>query len=293
MTSICLAKSLTADTQARLLTYRKDYLIGNIECALLMYKVIMRLATIDFVATTQVLRDNLHALGAFASTVSGNIDKINAEFDKNYSQIIAQGATVNDPIGMLFAAYQVVPCFNFRTYINRVHKDYLNGKHPTITNESLMGMAKSKFNYLHNKGTWGAKYLDNNKIVAMTADQRAQRATQALAPACLLQREKRTKRRRRVRKPRTKRTCLIESSRKKGKVWKKIPPKEGEKHKKEHDGHTYHWCIHHMAWRMHTPKDCHLGKEHKGEKVANMATVAAAAATAVIPSYQALLSTLA
>ena len=37
MMSICLAKSLTADAQARLLTYCKDYLIGNNKCAPLMY----------------------------------------------------------------------------------------------------------------------------------------------------------------------------------------------------------------------------------------------------------------
>ncbi len=55
MMSVCLAKSLMADAQARLLTYRKDYLIEGIKCAPLMYKVIMRLATIDSVATTQAL----------------------------------------------------------------------------------------------------------------------------------------------------------------------------------------------------------------------------------------------
>ncbi len=38
MMSICLAKLLTADAQARLPTYRKDYLIGDVECAPLMYK---------------------------------------------------------------------------------------------------------------------------------------------------------------------------------------------------------------------------------------------------------------
>ncbi len=48
-----------------------------------MYKVIMQLATIDSVATNQALRDDLHALGAFTGTVSGDIDKINTEFDKN------------------------------------------------------------------------------------------------------------------------------------------------------------------------------------------------------------------
>ncbi len=81
---------------------------------------------------------------------------------------------------------------------------------------------------------------------------------------------------------------------KKDEAWKKVPPKKGEKQEKEHGGRTYFWCVHHMAWTMHSPKDCRLGKEQKGEnKVANSATVAAAMATAVNPSYQALLSTLA
>ena len=165
MMSICLDKLLTADAQARLLTYQKDYLIGDVECALLMYKVIMRLATINSVATDQALCDNLHALGAFAGTVSGDIDKINTEFDKNYSQLIARSKTFDDPIGALFTAYQVVPCFHFKTYINQMHEDYLNGKLPTMTHESLMGMAKSKFNYLCNKGMWGAKSHNDDKII--------------------------------------------------------------------------------------------------------------------------------
>ena len=50
---------------------------------------IMRLATIDSVATTQTLRNNLQNLGVFAVMIRGNIDKINAEFDTNYSQLLA------------------------------------------------------------------------------------------------------------------------------------------------------------------------------------------------------------
>ena len=90
MMSICLGKSLSAEAQTRLLTYRKDFIIEGVECAPLMYKVIMRLATIDSVATTKALRNNLQNLGTYASTVSGDIDKINTEFDKNHSQIIAR-----------------------------------------------------------------------------------------------------------------------------------------------------------------------------------------------------------
>jgi hypothetical protein len=48
---------------------------------------------------------------------------------------------------------------------------------------------------------------------------------------------------------------------KKNEAWKKVPPKEGEKQEKEHGGCIYFWCIHHMAWTMYSPKDCHLGKE--------------------------------
>jgi hypothetical protein len=49
MMSISLAKPLTADTQARLLTYRNEYTFDGVEYASLMYKIIMRLATINSV----------------------------------------------------------------------------------------------------------------------------------------------------------------------------------------------------------------------------------------------------
>ncbi len=59
MMSICLAKLLTADAQARLLTYQNEYMFDGVEYAPLMYKIIMRLAAINSVATTQTLCDNL------------------------------------------------------------------------------------------------------------------------------------------------------------------------------------------------------------------------------------------
>ncbi len=111
------------EAKVRLLTYRKDYTFNGVEYAPLMYKVIMRLATIDSIATTQTVRDNQQNLGVFAATVSGDIDKINSEFDQNYSQIIARGATVDDPIGIIFEAYSVVPCYNFTTYMKRQHNN--------------------------------------------------------------------------------------------------------------------------------------------------------------------------
>ncbi len=95
---ICLGKSLTAAAQAKLLAHSSEFTFNDVEYAPLMYKIIMRLTTMmDSVATTQSLHKNLQNLATFAATVQGDIDKIHEEFDKNYSQIIARGATVDDP----------------------------------------------------------------------------------------------------------------------------------------------------------------------------------------------------
>jgi hypothetical protein len=82
MMSICLAKLLTADAQARLLTYQNEYTFDGVEYAPLMNKIIMRLATINSVATIQTLRNNLQPLGVYTATVSGNINKVHNKFNK-------------------------------------------------------------------------------------------------------------------------------------------------------------------------------------------------------------------
>jgi hypothetical protein len=181
MMSNCLSNSLSMEAKVRLLTYQNNYTFNGVEYAPLMYKVIMRLTTIDSIATTQTLRDDLQNLGVFAATVSGVIDKINSEFDQNYSQIIAQGATVDDPIDIIFEAYSVVPCYNFTTYMKRQHDDYLDLK-LTITHEALMASAKAKMDYLKLKGKWGAKSPDDKKIVAMAAEINALKEQLKLGP---------------------------------------------------------------------------------------------------------------
>jgi hypothetical protein len=117
MMAICLASSHMAKAQPRLSTYHDEYTFNGVEYAPLLCKIIMRLATIDSVATTQTLQENRQNLGVFTATVSGDINKIHGEFDRNHSQLLASGATIDGPIGILFNAYSVVPCHNFKEYI--------------------------------------------------------------------------------------------------------------------------------------------------------------------------------
>jgi hypothetical protein len=58
----CLANLLSLVAKVRLLTYGKEYTFDSVKYTPVMYKVIMHLATIDSIATTQTLRDNLQNL---------------------------------------------------------------------------------------------------------------------------------------------------------------------------------------------------------------------------------------
>jgi hypothetical protein len=118
-----------------------------------------------------------------------------------------------------------------------MHEDYLEGKLPTLTHESLIGMAKSKFNYLRNKGTWGAKSIDDDKIVAMTAAINELKGQLKLLPQLAAMAEKGNKKKK-GQKNKNKKDKSNRVKQKKDKAWKKVPPKDGEKHKKKHDERT-------------------------------------------------------
>jgi hypothetical protein len=289
MLAVCLGKSLTAEAQARLLTYRSEYTFDGVEYAPLMYKIIMRLATIDTVATTQVLRDNLNNLGVFAATVNGDINKINGEFDQNYTQLLARGANVDDPIGLLFEAYHVVPCYNFKTYIRRHYDDYLDSKLINLTHGDLMTSALRKYDWLRQKGQWGAKSPDDEKIVAMAAQidllKGNLKADKNLEDT--LNGDKKT---------RNKKNKSDKTRQKEDEAWKKIPPKDGDKKSKEKGKYTFHWCEHHMAWGIHLPSECRLGQQRKEEQSptvgGNSATFAAAVASVANPQFQAFIASM-
>jgi hypothetical protein len=221
MMTICLAKLQTADAQERLLTYWNEYTFDGLECAPLIYKIIMHLATINTVAITQTLRDNLQLLEVYVATVSGNINKVHNEFDKNYSQLIARGI-VDDPIGILFEAYLVAPWHNFKSYIRRQHKDYLDGKLTAITHEALMTSAKCKFDRLKTKGLWGVNSPESKNIVVMTAAFNAIKGHLKLEPKLsTIAKEGKKRATTRTRRRRTRRICLTNVSRRRMRLGRK------------------------------------------------------------------------
>ncbi len=122
----------------------------------LLHKKVMALTTIDSVATTKTLRSNLRAIVTYCTIIKGNIDLLHSYFDNNYSQIIAQGATVDDPVDILFIAYSVVPCAHFCLYIKGKRNDYTDGT-AIYTHEQLILLASNKYNLLVQEGIFGTK----------------------------------------------------------------------------------------------------------------------------------------
>jgi hypothetical protein len=169
MMSECIMKTLTPAARVRLLPFRGDYKIDDVIYAPLLHKKIMALATINSVATTNTLRSNLRKLPTYCSTIKGDIELLHSSFNANYTQIIARGATVNNPTGILFSVYMVFPCHNFRSYIKRRQDAYTYGT-LTLTHEELIMLATNKFNLLKQEAMWGAKSPNEDKIVAMQAE---------------------------------------------------------------------------------------------------------------------------
>jgi hypothetical protein len=230
--------------------------------------------------------------------VSGNIDKVHSEFNKNYSQLIARGATVDDPIGILFEAYLVVPYHHFKLYICQQQEDYLDGKLTTITHKALMTSAKCKVDWLKTKGLWGTNSPDDEKIIGMTAALNVHKGQLKLDPKLSTIANEGKKKGDKKDKKNSKENTYNQQEQKKDETWKKEPPKDNEKREKEVGKYTYHWCEHHMAWIVHKHADCLLGKQHKEDQKkkphkTNSGTFAAAAATAVNPQFAALMTLIA
>jgi hypothetical protein len=302
MMAQCLKKSLTIAALVRLKPYQSQYLFNGMEYRPLMYKIIMRLATINSVATTEALRANLNNLPIYAaSVVNGDIDLINSYFDVNYSQILARGSTINDPIAKLFNAYLVAPDYNFKQYIAKKQDDYHDGNMgASFTHENLMAQATAKFTYLMTRKTWGSKSPNKERLIAMIADLKGKLK---LAPA-LADKRKKEGGKKDVKggqaKVKNKKNTGNKTHQKKEEAWKKLPPKDGKPTVKDLWGKKYQWCVHHMAWGVHSTQECRLGasrkdkanNKHKDKPKNRAIFYAAAAATVSNPSFTAFLSEL-
>jgi hypothetical protein len=90
-----------------------------------------------------------------------------------------------------------------------------------------MSMGKSKFNYLQNKGIWGAKSMEDEKSMAMTAAINKLKGQLTLFPQLAAAAEK-GNRKKKGQKNKNKKDENNRVKQKKDESWKKVPPKDEE-----------------------------------------------------------------
>ncbi len=122
----------------------------------------------------------------------------------------------------------------------------------------------SKYDYLRTKGMWGAKSLDNENIVAMSAALTELKGKLKLDDK-LAAIKKGGGNDKSGKKAKNKKNMLNKVAQKKDEAWKKVPLKDSKQKTKDVGKYMHHWCEHHMAWTVHTPSDCHLGKERRDD----------------------------
>jgi hypothetical protein len=96
MMTKCILASLTKAARDLLLVTKQSWMLidedhvnpTNVAVATLLYKEVMRLMTLDARATNKALRDNLKALPEYGVQVKGDVNKINAYFMQNLSQLL-------------------------------------------------------------------------------------------------------------------------------------------------------------------------------------------------------------
>jgi hypothetical protein len=246
--------SLSASARICLLPFQGDFEFNSVVYAPLLHKKVMALATINSVATMKTLRLNLREIPTYCATVKGNIKLLHTYFDINHSQIIARGASVDDPVDILFSAYAVVPCFEFRTYIKKKQDNYTDGL-LKLTHEELILLATNKYNLLVQEGKRGTKSPDEEKIIAMQAELSALKGQFTLAPNLKNAAGKKPGDKKNdgdkptppKEKKKNKKNTANKRQQKQDEKLRKTPPKDGEPHAKSHNGCTFHWCKHHMA----------------------------------------------
>jgi len=122
----------------------------------------------------------------------------------------------------------LVPCYNFTKYGTK-HNEYLDGNISSLTHKAMMSMAKCKFDFLKTKGIWGAKSLDDEKIVAMAAENKSLKGQLKLDPKLSAITGKGDKGDdKKNSKKKNKKNRENKKEQKKDEAWKKELPKAGE-----------------------------------------------------------------
>jgi hypothetical protein len=285
-----LMNSISSAAKDQVAVYKDEYMLSNANAnnppelvgnGAALYKVIMRLTTLDAKSTNKSLRDVLKDLPTIATTLNGDIDAIHSYFNDAYSQLRARGEDMDDKEDILFSAYANVPDAKFQSYMEKKESDWYEDVNDMQGKDwrYIMKKAKEKYDLLktdtHHK--WGTPSLADQQIIALQAQVAA--LSKQLAGNSKDQHQE----------TETESSDSDDDTASEGDgsddesddessdsdsdpedapadiSWKKVPPKDGEEKTIRKQGQVWNWCNFHAKWCIHNEQECRLGKDQDDE----------------------------
>ena len=129
----------------------------------------------------------------------------------------------------------------FHRYLQSQKDDYNDGKTDLSPPDNLMELAGNKYKSLVEEDMWQATTASDKEIIAL----RAQIAS-LKSPTNPGKKEKGPEKKKKFEKKKESTSY----------TWKTVAPKTSDPIKKTVGEKTYHWCLKHSAWTLHTPEQC-------------------------------------
>jgi hypothetical protein len=146
----CIWGSLTLRAQHRLVQYEDEYTVNGLCCGPLLLNLIKRTVTGNPRATIQAIRSQLNHIDDYAAEVEGNVEMITEFFTEHLRQLKTYGATLDNPMGILFKGLLAVPCEEFHHYISNKKNMYYDTS-LTCTPKELVLMAQQEYMIMKTK----------------------------------------------------------------------------------------------------------------------------------------------
>ena len=101
-------------------------------------------------ATIRAIRSQLNHIDDYAAEVEGNVEMITEFFTAHLRQLKTYGATLDNPMGILFKGLLAVPCEEFHHYISNKKNMYYDTS-LTCTPKELVLMAQQEYMIMKTK----------------------------------------------------------------------------------------------------------------------------------------------
>mmetsp|Transcript_26944 Transcript_26944/g.32675 ORF Transcript_26944/g.32675 Transcript_26944/m.32675 type:complete len:412 (+) Transcript_26944:369-1604(+) len=253
-----LMESLAENSITKVTLEAQKYTLHRLPSGPLPFKVLMNIGSADMRATVSHTRE-------YIRTVGSNITEFNTYVKGELKSLRAHVEDTQDLLVNLFKAYLNVSDTEFREYIKRKKDQYNEGV--DINPESLMAEAEAKYKALKLGNKWNALSPEQEQIVTMSAELKESKDKNIKFVSAF---SKVTKKKPAVKKDKKKKKKKDKKEVKNSEwAWKSVAPTKDDPKTKEVNGKTYHWCLHHKKWTLHSNEQCDLGKKKGDNENAN------------------------